>query len=105
MSDTPSSRGRRLFGWLNDPDEPWWERPGPTSGQQRRDIIGAFIYLALALGVVALTKSYGLRIEDEAGWRAYLAVALMVLPLSVRRRWPLPVLVVASVAVKLEVAE
>ncbi|QOR72415.1 sensor histidine kinase [Ruania alkalisoli] len=96
MSETPTPRGRRLFGWLNDPDEPWWERPGPTTAQQRRDVIGALVYLAVALGVVALSKSYGMRLEDEAGWRAYLAVALMVFPLSVRRRWPLPVLVLAS---------
>ncbi|UFU04495.1 sensor histidine kinase [Ruania suaedae] len=96
MDTTETTRGRRLFAWLNDPDEPWWERPGPTPSQRRHDVVGALVYLAVALGVVALSKSYGMRIPEEPTWRAYLAIALMATPLGIRRRWPLPCLMAAS---------
>ncbi|SEE11052.1 sensor histidine kinase [Ruania alba] len=87
---------RRLFGWLNDPDDPWWERPAPSRAQQRRDVLGTVAYILVALGVVLTSKSYGLVFEGEQWWRAYLAVALMALPLAVRRRFPVITLLTAS---------
>ncbi|MPV36114.1 sensor histidine kinase [Georgenia subflava] len=86
----------RLTAWLNDPLDPLWERPAPTARQQRDDVIAAVGLVAVAIVSVVLTKSMGARIEGEEAWRAYVAVALMVAPLALRRRRPVLVLVVSS---------
>ncbi|MFD1716984.1 sensor histidine kinase [Georgenia deserti] len=86
----------RLTAWLNDPDDPLWERPGPTATQVRRDIAGAAILVLLGVGMTALTKSVGMVVEDEETWRAYVAVPAMALPLATRRRFPVTTLLVAS---------
>ncbi|WP_147917502.1 sensor histidine kinase [Ruania zhangjianzhongii] len=91
------NRRTRLFHWLNDPEDPHWERPGPTRAQRRNDVLGMVLALAVGLLMVMFAKSFGARLVDEAAWRAYLAVALMVLPLAIRRAFPLITLVVASV--------
>ncbi|GAA4434208.1 hypothetical protein GCM10023169_41530 [Georgenia halophila] len=86
----------RLTAWLNDPVEPSWERPSPTATQLRRDVLGAAVFLVAALAMVVLTKSIGMRMDGEADWRAYVATALMIAPLAVRRRYPNSVLLVSS---------
>ena len=90
------SRRTRLFHWLNDPEDPHWERPGPTRAQRRHDVLSAVLALGVGLLMVMFAKSFGMRIPAEATWRGYLAVALMVLPLAARRTFPLITLVLAS---------
>lgn len=92
----PSPRAR-LFHWLNHPEAPDWERPRPTPAQRRNDVLGMLLALGVGLLMMLLAKSFGMRNLDEASWRAYLAVALMVLPLAIRRAFPLITLVVASI--------
>ncbi|KAE8765085.1 sensor histidine kinase [Georgenia thermotolerans] len=96
----PASTGlpERLNAWLNDPVDPLWERPRPDARQLRNDVVGVAVFLAVALLMTMLAKNMGMRLDDEAAWRAYLAVGLMILPLAVRRRFPLGVLVVSSAA-------
>ena len=91
------SRRTRLFYWLNDPEDPYWERPGPTRAQRRHDVLGMVLALGVGLAMVMFAKSFGMRIPAEATWRAYLAVTLMVLPLTIRRAFPLITLGLASV--------
>jgi len=77
-----------------------WERPSPTARQQRWDLA---IGLALAGGTVLgaiLARSFGMGIDElrpstgeEIAWA--LAVSL---PLCLRRRYPLAVLVACSIA-------
>ncbi|TDE92707.1 sensor histidine kinase [Occultella glacieicola] len=87
----------RLFAWLNDPGEPLWERPGPSRDQQRRDIVGALAFVLVGLGMTVATKSFGMVNEAEATWRAFVAVAAMIAPLAIRRRFPLIALLISSV--------
>src|SRR5699024_4422889 len=91
------SRRARVFHWLNDPEDPHWERPGPTRAQRRHDVLGMVLALGVGLVMVMFAKSFGMRIPAETTWRAYLAVTLMVLPLTIRRAFPLITLVLASV--------
>lgn len=90
------TRWRRVYEWLNDPVDPTWERPAPTSAQRRHDVLGMLVALAAGMLLVLLAKSMGRVMDGEADWRAYAAVALMVLPLATRRVWPLVTLVVSS---------
>ncbi|MCC9197085.1 histidine kinase [Arthrobacter sp. zg-Y820] len=84
------------------PRLPWqtgedWERPGPTREQLRRDVLGAA--LVLLISAVALESSRGFGAmsgDDRPFWVQHLVMALMVLPLAVRRRFPITVLLVAS---------
>ncbi|WP_127131901.1 sensor histidine kinase [Georgenia sp. SYP-B2076] len=94
----PLGLPERLNAWLNDPVDPLWERPPPGPRQLRNDVVGAATFVALALLMTLLTKNMGLRAEGEAAWRAYVAVGLMILPLALRRRFPLGVLVSSSAA-------
>lgn len=100
---TPGRAGRpleRLDAWLNDPAVPHWERPGPSARQQRNDVLGALVFMGVAVVAVTLVKSFGSPIEGgapEATWRAYAAVVLVIAPLAMRRRFPLLTLVLASV--------
>lgn len=78
-----------------------WERPPPTLRQQRWDVVtGVPIAVGTALSMV-LSRSAGLGFDDgvRAGPGEQLAWALaMALPLCLRRRYPLPVLVACSIA-------
>jgi signal transduction histidine kinase len=96
MADARTDPVGRLDAWLNDSVDPLWERPGPRPAQVRRDVAGAGIFLLASLAMVLLTKNMGMRIEGEETWRAYTAVALMILPLALRRRFPLGVALVSS---------
>lgn len=94
--DAPSRR-TRLLHWLNDPEDPDWERPGPSPAQQRNDVLGMVLALGVGLLMVMFAKSFGMRLPGEPAWRAYLALVLMVLPLAIRRRFPLITLVLSSI--------
>jgi hypothetical protein len=77
-----------------------WQRPPPTSQQQLRDVA---LGVLLAIGTICsmvLTRSAGLQLDgaragqaEEIGW----AVAV-ALPLCLRRRSPLAVLVACAIA-------
>ncbi|WP_052436593.1 histidine kinase [Georgenia sp. SUBG003] len=86
----------RIDAWLNDPADPLWERPRPDRVQVRRDVVGAAVFLAVSLAMVLLTKNMGMRVDGEETWRAYVAVGLLIVPLALRRRFPLAVALVSS---------
>ncbi|MFC7405079.1 sensor histidine kinase [Georgenia alba] len=86
----------KLTAWLNDPAEPHWERPRPDGADMRKDVLGTAIFMLVGLGMIVLTKSMGMRVEEEEAWRAYAATAAMIAPLALRRRFPITVLLVAS---------
>ncbi|MGB3441540.1 MAG: sensor histidine kinase [Actinophytocola sp.] len=76
-----------------------WRRPGPTRAQQRHDIGIAAAVLVGALGMTVLINSMGAfafgsapRLTEQLIWSAALPV-----PLAVRRRFPLAVLLVVGV--------
>lgn len=75
-----------------------WIRPKPTPEQQRADVVLA---LVLALGAFTTSLLYA-RVDLFGGelatpWQWTLGLALVTLPLAVRRRYPVPVLAVVSV--------
>lgn len=86
----------RLNFWLNDADEPLWERSAPTARQMRNDVYAALALMAVALVTLVLSRSVQGVPDGETGWHGYVAVCLMIAPLAVRRRFPLTVLVVSS---------
>ena len=86
----------RITAWLNDPEEPFWERPAPTPAQQRHDVLAALVLLAVALLMSVLMHSYAGLAEGDEPWRYYLSTVLIVAPLAVRRRFPLAVVVASS---------
>ncbi len=86
----------RVTAWLNDPEDPFWARPGPTAAQRRHDVLAALGFLLVALLASALVHSYAGLAEEDQPWRFYLSTALIVAPLALRRRFPLPVVVASS---------
>ncbi|WP_051298366.1 sensor histidine kinase [Arthrobacter castelli] len=85
-----------LAHWWSDAGQ--WERPAPTPAQLRRDVVGAMIFVLASVLLLELTRSFGaLNSDDHAVWQQYLAILLMTLPLTVRRRYPLSVMLVLSV--------
>ncbi|MFI7578861.1 histidine kinase [Kocuria kalidii] len=86
----------RVTAWLNDPEDPFWSRPAPTAAQRRNDVLAAVCFLAVALLASVLLHSYAGLAEGDEPWRYYLSTVLIVVPLAVRRRYPLPVVVASS---------
>ena len=86
----------RLNAWLNDPQEPLWERPAPTRAQQRHDVYGALALMAIAVLVLIMSRSVQGTPEGEGTWDAFGALCLIIAPLAVRRRFPLTVLMLSS---------
>ncbi|MGW6932194.1 sensor histidine kinase [Lentzea sp. NPDC054927] len=75
-----------------------WRRPGPTPAQRRRDIGIAVLVLLCAVEVTTLVNSMGAYVFSDPpdlpaqlGWMLALSV-----PLVVRRRYPLAVMLVVS---------
>jgi signal transduction histidine kinase len=110
MIDTPASDAdtrdagpRNRFAQRFFPVRPWqngddWERPGPTPEQLRRDVIGTGIVLLLSAVALECVRGFGTMGGDgKPFWLQHLVMALMVLPLAVRRRFPVTVLLVSSV--------
>ncbi|MEV4313302.1 sensor histidine kinase [Actinocrispum sp. NPDC049592] len=75
-----------------------WQRPGPTRAEQRRDLWIGLVILVSALLMLALANSAGIAamvsdrppaIAEQIAWCAAVTV-----PLGVRRRYPLAVLII-----------
>lgn len=79
------------------PDDADWARPRPTAAGLRRDLLGAGIYLVLALALMAATLSIGIRMDSDATWQPYVATAVMIAPLTLRRRFPIAMVLLGSV--------
>ncbi len=80
-------------------DDDGWERPPPTSTQQRNDLVLAVAMASTAAASAVLAYSVGLEVSSTA--RPALPEAVMwcvavAAPLSVRRRYPLGVLVAVA---------
>lgn len=75
-----------------------WERPAPEPKGLRRDVILALAFLLLALLMQELVLS--LTEKEDAVQRplAFLILAALILPLMFRRRWPIPMMLIGSVA-------
>ena len=86
----------RVTAWLNDPEDPFWSRPAPTAAQRRNDVLAALGFLLVTLLASVLLHSYAGLAEGDEPWRFYLSTVLIVVPLAVRRRFPLPVVVAYS---------
>lgn len=85
-----------LAHWWSDTGQ--WERPSPTPAQLRRDVVGAVVFAVISLLLLELSRSFGaLNSDDHAVWQQYLTMLLITLPLTVRRRYPLSVMLVLSV--------
>ena len=95
-SESRSTAGERLIGLLSDPSAPDWRRPGPGPTGLRRDALGALALLGVAALILALLESFAGTSEDRPRWLGYLMVALQILPLAGRRRWPAAVMVVST---------
>lgn len=76
-----------------------WERPRPTRRQLRQDVfLGLGMALAGVLGTDLARSTSGIPVDlGIAGVEAYVLSAAVALPLALRRRYPLTVLLVVSV--------
>lgn len=79
-----------------DPDEPGWARPAATPGERRADLIlavGLFVGSILSLMLYTVAGFY----ENPAdSGVSILTLALITLPLALRRVWPASVALVIS---------
>jgi len=75
-----------------------WRRPGPDAAQRRRDIGIAALVLVCAVEITVLVNSAGLLASGRAPGLPEQTVWALVLslPLVVRRRYPLAVMLVVS---------
>ena len=89
-------RLRALLPWRTGED---WERPGPTEEQQRNDVLGTLALLLVAAFVLEVSRGIGAAAgETRPIWAQHAALALMILPLLVRRRFPVLVMLASSAA-------
>lgn len=101
-AEQPRSTGRaalaqRLATVFSDPSAPDWQRPGPDARGRRRDALAALGLTGLSMLLLALMESFAGTVDDATPrWLGYLLVAVLVLPLALRRRWPVPILVWCS---------
>ncbi|MHA7262855.1 sensor histidine kinase [Arthrobacter sp. TMN-37] len=78
-------------------EESRWERPGPTSDQQRADFIGVLIFLLVSAVTLELSRGAGAMAEERSPiWLQHAVLALMILPLVLRRRFPVAVMLAMS---------
>ena len=103
---TGASQARRsLAEWIHNLRQsmPWraddeWERPAPGAEGLRRDVVGVVIALVLSALMLELMRGFAFGIEDTGSpWKQHLAQALLFLPLILRRRYPVAVMVLSSV--------
>jgi signal transduction histidine kinase len=76
-----------------------WRRPGPTRRQVRQDVLlGIGMALAGVIGTDLARSTSGIPVDlGIGGVEAYVLSAAVALPLCLRRRYPLTVLLVVSV--------
>ncbi|WP_312182871.1 histidine kinase [Arthrobacter sp.] len=95
---------RGLAGWFRNLRQsmPWraddeWERPGPGAEGLRRDIVGVGIALVLSALMLELMRGFAFGGEETGNpWKQHLAQAVLFLPLILRRRYPVAVMVLSS---------
>ena len=93
---TRAQRWRARLPWRTGED---WERPGPTGEQQRNDVMGTLVLLLIAALILEVSRGIGAAAgETRPIWAQHVALALMILPLVVRRRYPVLVMLVSSAA-------
>lgn len=82
----------------DDPVWSTWRRPLPTPAEQRQDVWIALLVLVGALAAMVLINSVGAFALGSAPplWEQLLWAVLLSLPLAMRRRFPLAVLIVVS---------
>ncbi|MEU3269990.1 sensor histidine kinase [Saccharomonospora sp. NPDC006951] len=82
-----------------DPSWTRWQRPKPTAAQQRSDVWIMLAVLAGAVAATVLINSMGAFVFDNTPSLAeqFVWAAAVTLPLVVRRRFPLPVLIAVGV--------
>lgn len=90
-----------LLAWLRlhtvDGDDNRWERPGPTHEELRRDVVGVLIFALVSAFTLELTRGFGMVTEDSHPvWIQHLVLAGMILPLVLRRKYPVIVMLVMS---------
>ncbi|WP_146360511.1 sensor histidine kinase [Arthrobacter yangruifuii] len=89
-------RWRTRLPWRTGED---WERPAPTRAQQRHDVVGALVLLLVSALLLEVSRGIGaLAGETRPIWFQHLALAGIILPLVVRRRYPVAVMLVCSAA-------
>ncbi|HET6298088.1 MAG TPA: sensor histidine kinase [Kribbella sp.] len=76
-----------------------WQRPGPTRREQRQDLfLGLGMAVAAVVGTELARSTSGIPVDmGIGGVEAYVLSAAVALPLCLRRRFPLTVLLVVSV--------
>lgn len=77
-------------------DSSWVRRAAPVA--QRRDLTVALVLFAISAVGLEMLRSGGALRAGTPVWEEYLGLAAMAAPIAVRRRWPLAVAVVASLA-------
>ena len=78
-------------------EESRWERPGPTRDQQRGDVVGVLIALLVSAVALELSRGVGAMAGERSPiWLQHLVLAVMILPLVFRRRYPVAVMLVMS---------
>ncbi|MBG6190737.1 signal transduction histidine kinase [Arthrobacter sp. CAN_A212] len=90
-----------LLAWLRlhtvDSQDSRWERPGPTRDELRRDVIGVIVFALVSALALELSRGFGMVSEDNHPvWVQHLVLASMILPLVLRRRYPVIVMLVMS---------
>lgn len=74
-----------------------WERPGPTKDERRKDVIGVVIFALVSAFALELTRGFGMVEEDNHPiWVQHGVLALMIVPLVLRRKYPVLVMLVMS---------
>ena len=78
-------------------DDTNWERPGPTRDELRRDVIGVLIFALVSAFALELTRGFGM-VEDDNHpvWVQHAVLALMIVPLVLRRKYPILVMLAMS---------
>lgn len=80
-----------------DSEESRWERPGPTPAQLRGDVIGVVVFFLVSALALELSRGVGAMAEERSPiWLQHTVLALLILPLVFRRRFPVAVMLVMS---------
>jgi signal transduction histidine kinase len=74
-----------------------WVRQPPAAARRRDATVALVLFALSAIGLEMLRSGGGLRTAAPV-WQEYLGLAAMAAPIAFRRRWPLGVVVVSSLA-------
>lgn len=87
-----------LAGLMGHPEAGAWQRPDPGPQGNRRDAVGAMLLTSAALLNLALSESFYGVTEGSQRWWGYAVILAIGLPLIFRRRWPILVMTISTVA-------